>query len=265
MIILSSTNSGVVSSIIPYDVSARNYIRNVEAQDGQPLEAILKKAINDFIVGCKNDGIWDAIKGSCILAGARTLNGALIPLVGNAPTNTTFISTDYDRKTGLITDGTKYLDLGYNNNDTTNLPQSDNHASIYINSLGAPTAGMVIFGTSLFGYEGALSFTYQSINGYNITNRTVAGVNNLTFNKFIGTAKTEHASFIVRTNGVTTSSSTSSGTTPSSGQIGLFGNGAGGNLCSSGLRISFYSLGKNLDLVKLDNRISTLMNIYANL
>jgi hypothetical protein len=52
-----------------------------------------------------------AIKASCILAGARTLAGALVPLAGAAPTNVgPFVSGDYNRKTGLVGDGsTKYL------------------------------------------------------------------------------------------------------------------------------------------------------------
>jgi len=54
------------------DADARQYIINVEEQDGQPLESGVRAAINDFVVGCKTDGIWDAIKASCILAGART-------------------------------------------------------------------------------------------------------------------------------------------------------------------------------------------------
>jgi hypothetical protein len=43
--------------------------------------------VNAFVKGCKADGIWSAIKASCILAGADTLAGALVPLVGAAPTN----------------------------------------------------------------------------------------------------------------------------------------------------------------------------------
>ena len=35
------------------------------------------------------------------MAGARTLAGALVPLVGPAPTNFNFVAGDYDRKTGL--------------------------------------------------------------------------------------------------------------------------------------------------------------------
>jgi hypothetical protein len=106
------------------DPDAEAYIAAVEAADlaadptAEPLETATKVAIHSFVKGCKADGIWPAIKASCILAGARTLNGALVPLAGTAPTNFNFISGDYNRKTGLVGDGsTKYLDS--NRNDTS--------------------------------------------------------------------------------------------------------------------------------------------------
>ena len=67
---------------VAYDTDAAAYITAVETADGQALETAVADAINAFVVGCKADGIWDAIKASCIMAGARTLNGALVPLVG---------------------------------------------------------------------------------------------------------------------------------------------------------------------------------------
>ena len=95
----------------PDEPEALAYIAAVEAADGETLEDGVKFAYNSFIKGCKADGIWDAIKASCILAGARTLNGALVPLAGIAPTNFNFVAGDYNRKTGLVGDGsTKYLD-----------------------------------------------------------------------------------------------------------------------------------------------------------
>jgi len=79
-----------VWSSFSYDADAAAYITAVETADGQALEENVKLAINSFVVGCKADGVWSAIKASCILAGARTLNGALTPLVGTAPTNANF-------------------------------------------------------------------------------------------------------------------------------------------------------------------------------
>lgn len=79
-----------ISVVVVFDPDAAAYIAAVEAADGQPLEPAVKTAINSFVVGCKADGIWAAIKAACILAGARTLSGALVPLAGTAPTNFNF-------------------------------------------------------------------------------------------------------------------------------------------------------------------------------
>ena len=121
-----------ISSVFTYDEDAGNYIQAVETADGQALESATRKAINDFVLGCKADGIWDAIKASCILAGARTLNGALVPLAGTAPTNYNFVAGDYDRKTGLVGNKvTKYLKANRNaNQDTLN----NNHVSVFISN-----------------------------------------------------------------------------------------------------------------------------------
>lgn len=121
-----------------YDTDAQSYITAVETADGQSLEVGVKDAINAFVVGCKSDGIWNAIKASCILAGARTTNGALVPLVGTAPTPNNFDlvgDTDYDRKTGLKGNGTnKYLNSNYS--DSTG-SQNNRHVSAYQAEAGA--------------------------------------------------------------------------------------------------------------------------------
>jgi hypothetical protein len=76
---------------------------------------------------------WDAIKASCILCGARTLAGALVPLVGTAPTNVAdnFVSGDYTRggaTPGLKGDGTSYLDSGRANDAD---PQDSKHLAFF--------------------------------------------------------------------------------------------------------------------------------------
>jgi hypothetical protein len=84
--------------------------------------------------GTKADGtFWDALKASCILCGARTLAGALVPLAGAAPTNNNFVDADYNRETGLKGDGsTKYLDSNRANNAD---PQDDQHVCVYASAL----------------------------------------------------------------------------------------------------------------------------------
>ena len=78
---------------------------------------------------------------------------------------------------------------------------------------------------------------------------------------FVGTSKsTSSAFFIARNNRANITSTTSTNATPSSGIYGVFGLGNGTYLYPSGLRISFYSLGRSLDLAKLDARISKFMS-----
>jgi len=112
-------DAAFVGGLTSYDADALAYIAAVEAADtaaGQSggLESGVKDAINALFVGCKADGTWSAIKASCILAGARTLSGALVPLVGPVPGNVgPFVSGDYNRKTGLKGNGTKNLLSNY--------------------------------------------------------------------------------------------------------------------------------------------------------
>ena len=125
------------------DADANAYMAAVEAADGEPLELGVRLAITDFVLGCKADGIWSAIKASCILAGARTLNGALVPLVGTAPTNNNFVSGDYNRKTGLVGDGsTKYL----NSNLLVNALSATSHALFAYGAITGNTGDITLMG-----------------------------------------------------------------------------------------------------------------------
>lgn len=112
-----------------YDADAQRYIEAVEAADGQRLELQARTAINDFVVGCKSDAIWDAFRCCVVLSGARTLSGALTPLVGPTPTNVNFVSADYNRRTGLIGNGTtKYINT---NLAASTIPRDNEHCSVY--------------------------------------------------------------------------------------------------------------------------------------
>jgi hypothetical protein len=117
-----------------FDADAAAYLRAVEAADGQALETPVKRAVDDFFRGTKADGTFGALKASCILCGARTLAGALVPLVGTAPTNVAdgFVSGDYTRggaTPGLKGDGTSYLD---SNRQASDDPLNDFHLSVHI-------------------------------------------------------------------------------------------------------------------------------------
>jgi hypothetical protein len=238
-----------------FDADASTYIEAVEAADTQTLETSVRYAINDFVIGCKQDGIWNAIKASCILAGARTLTGALVPLVGSAPTSFSFIAGDYNRKTGLIGDGsTKYLDSNRNNNAD---PQDSNHNAFYLTT--APSGNYRIMGTGS-GNPGS-----NLISGSSLTvttrNRTGTGTNlaaAISAPSLIGTSRASSSSYSARCGSVTQSISAASQSL-FSGNILLFQ--SGGTYANS--RIAFYSIGESLDLALLDARVTDLINTFA--
>jgi len=249
------------------DPDAAAYIAAVEAADEAEspgvgaLETATKVAIHSFVKGCKADGIWPAIKASCILAGARTLTGALVPLVGAAPTNFNFASGDYNRKTGLVGDGsTKYLDSNRNNNAD---PQNSKHLSIFVSS--ANTAGS----SATQGYIGSGLNTTGACHIFTNSagTRTIVRIHNeIGFDiasvfsiGFIGTSRSAETSSLGRAGSNNTNSSLTS-QVPQNQAIWVFGR----NLqVQSDARIAFYSIGESLDLALLDSRVTDLINAFA--
>ena len=245
------------------DTEARAYIEAVRIADGSYMERDVQVAINDFITGCKADGIWSAIKSSCLLMGARTLAGALTPLVGSAPTNVNngFVSGDYNRETGLVGDGVgKYLDSNRNVNAD---PQNSFHQSVYVTSaatgsmayIGAGAAGT---GSSQFDYVtgGSGTIGWRNRNGTGITQTSVGSPTGL-----IGTSRAASATYTSRVNGTSTGRSSTS-QTPHNGNSLVFARNSASNVAGlfSDARMAFYSIGESLDLALLDTRITTLYN-----
>ena len=254
------------SSYYKYDADALAYIKAVEAADTSRLETGVRIAINTFVVGCKADGIWNAIVASCIMAGARTVAGAIVPLRGNAPTNNNFVSGDYSRKLGLLgNNSNKYLATGYNNNDTTNFPQNDSHISCYVSASQTNASGVLV-GTNT-GIGGKLFFNHNSITNLFTRNRAISTSGSFAQAPlgFQGTSRNNSANFDVRFTGslgVGSSTQTASSTTPSNELLGVFASGAGAAFTSA--RMSFYSIGKSLTLSSLDSRVTTLMATLAS-
>jgi hypothetical protein len=258
----------------PMDPDAAAYITAVETADGQALEEKTKIAIDNFVLGCKADGIWTAIKASCILAGARTLNGALVSLVGTAPTNFNFVSGDYNRKTGLVGDGsTKYL----NSNRAGNAdPQNSFHLSTYSTTAHDPvlvgTAGGASIGNGSVGTTGA--------NNLGVAGGAVAA-DHKTFSRsrndtadfligpgrasitFQGQSRSSVSEYVVRVGGANYTQARSS-QTPLSTNIFVFGRNNAGALELPVIgRLAFYSIGESLDLALLDARVTDLINAFG--
>lgn len=240
----------------PMDSDAATYIAAVEAADGQALEEKTKFAIDNFVLGCKADGIWTAIKASCILAGARTLNGALVPLVGVAPTSFNFVAGDYNRKAGLVADntGAKYLDA---NRAATIDPQNSRHLAVW-RSLDSTAPNVGYLGNGIFG--GAAHLFRQGTNmvtrNNSSTQHTVAA-SLFTDPCFYGTSRSSSSEFNVRIKGLSYTQIAASQTLSSS-SFTLYR--VGSTTTNDQLRLAFYSIGEFLDLALLDARVTALIN-----
>lgn len=239
------------------DPDVKTYLSTIERIENQSLENNVKMAIHDFVVGCKVDEIWNSIKACCILAGARTLSGSLVPLKGTAPTNFNFVSGDYNRKTGLLGDGsTKYLNANRNNNVE---PQNNRHAATYLTS--APSQTSIYIGTTVATTPGssqlASSLTGNTGN-FSLSNTSVATVagQHLTLG-FRGATRTTGATITARVNATDTSLSLTSNS-PVSSPTYIYCRD--GNAVFSNARLAFYSIGEALNLALLDARVTQLIN-----
>jgi hypothetical protein len=249
-----------------FDADASTHIEAVEAADeaASPgigaLETGVRYAINDFVIDCKNDGIWSAIKASCILAGARTLAGALIPLAGTAPTkNGTEGGWNYNRKTGLKGNGTdNYLD---SNRGADADPASNLHASVFVNQ------AISLTNTSYYGVRTIVSGATRNgfilvTSGASLLSSVRSGYTTIgpsSATGFIGNGRNSSTVEQARISGATTLYNTTELNVGSLNTFVLAQNTFGSASAFADGRISFYSIGESLDLAKLDTRVSALI------
>jgi hypothetical protein len=249
------------------DPDAAAYITAVETADTEPLEEKTKIAIDNFVLGCKADGIWNAIKASCILAGARTLAGALVPLVGAAPTNVggLFVGDDYNRKTGLIGNGsTKHL-----NSNRLNQTDPQDNQSLGVYTSAAQSSGAAAYmGTALANTSGATHFgvDYSISSGFfrSRTALTTISVSNAhTATGLMGMSRSGSSGFNVRAAG-STSFGTATSQAPATGDVFVFGrNSSGAVNLPTNARLSYYWIGESLNLTLLDARVTDLINAFG--
>jgi len=224
----------------------------------------LANAINNFVVGCKQDGIWDPIKACCIMAAWDGLDGALYPLKGTAPTNYNFVAGDYDRETGLLSNGsTDYLDTNRANNAD---PQNNQHLAIYASATGNGTsvgAGSTDTGTSGVGRRNPSGFTNTAVlrsqNGGAPPSVDIDKTDVQWLSGLAGISRSSSTSFVGRSGG-TNKTFTIASQVPYSANIFVFGRNSGGSLNDpAASRLAFYSIGESLDLAALDTRVSNLI------
>ena len=249
-----------IPTSISFDEAALAYIAAVESADGATLEDAVKIAINSFVAGCKSDGIWNAIKASCILAGARSLSGALVPLVGAAPTSINFVSGDYNRKTGLVGNATtKYL----NSNRAADAdPQNNASLAIWV-STPATASNWYYLGALRSTPTPTVASGIATNVGLGLRSSGLVSAGNRTGTGLAGVSRTASNSSNWRWAGATgTSASVSTGTY--NGNIFVYGSNSNGVIgVRSNGRLAFYSIGESLDLALLDTRVSNLMTSLA--
>jgi hypothetical protein len=196
------------------------------------------------------------IKAMPIMAGARTLAGALVPVVGLAPTNFNFVAADYNRKTGLKGNGTnKYLHSNRVNNDD---PQNSKHLAVYATEEATSAANRFPSYIGLAARsDWSTIFRNQSNGSLQITiNSQLNRASTSSAAGFLGASRGASTSFTYRSSG-TTQTQTSTSSTPTTGAIYVFTDLSASNYTNA--RIAFYSIGESLDLALLDARVTALI------
>ncbi len=252
-----------------FDSDAAAYIAAVEAADSlslgyaQGLENKVKVAINNFVVGCKSDGIWTAIQASCIMSGARTISGALVPLKGSAPSNNGL--SPYNRINGINGGNGLFLDTNTTNFIDANI--NNGHLAIYSTVITNPNYAMAS-NTTLNGsvalrpYNGASSVFRLHSGGGNVdTTGAIAGFAGVSRNNSTqANAVYNTAGGIVGTTSIQNSVSPAGNTN----NIYVFAR-PNAPVLEYGERIAFYSVGTYIDLTLLSARLTTLMNSFSSI
>jgi hypothetical protein len=245
---------------VAYDADAAEYLRRVEAADGGPLEHRVRVAINTFVVSLKADGTWPSIRACCVMMGARTLAGALTPLVGVAPTNANFVSGDYNRRTGLVGNGST-KSLGSNRAQNAD-PQDDLHMAVYVTA--SPT-NINSFPFYLGLGSGGVGDVHVFVQGSDLLVRMRNGNADTFFGVgpsvgLVGVTRSGANWYAVSTRGTLRTFARASQTPRSESTRVLSGLNVGNGLAQfwSNARISYYSIGRYLDLPMLRARLDRL-------
>ena len=231
------------------DADATAYLSAVQTADGQALEPAVRDAITAFVIGCKLDGIWNAIRLSCILIGARTLAGALTPLRGGAVTNNNFVSGDYNRKTGLVGNGTnKSLSQAIPTGSYLN----DHSFSVFHSSLAGSAAAWACGNSSV--WYGFFASTPGQPNFRSSNNQLTHSQNRAA--GLIGASRNVSTEFICRNNQANETKVQNSAVPLSSGSWIVWGSGSP----PTSDRNVFYHFGQSINLALLDSRVTALSN-----
>ena len=248
---------GIGSQPLPTDADALDYLARVKTADGAGVETGVATAVDAFFRDTKAAGVFDALKACCILAGARTLAGALVPVVGDAPANVAdgFVEGDYSRTSGLTGDGaTTYLDSGRANNAD---PQNDKSLAAYISVLSTSAAAV----------RWSIGDSGNTVLGQDTSDKHYGRINDSEFSGpgsatpelgFVGVNRSDSANKNMRFGGVDYSIAANS-VTPSSVNLFVFRRNEPNIPGYSDATLAFYSIGTSLSLEDLDTAVTNLI------
>jgi hypothetical protein len=221
------------------------YILAVEAEDGEELE-------NEVLIPIVEFANWRIpFGGACsILSAARTINGALVPMVGPAPTAVNFVSADYNRLNGLTGANVsgKVIMTGY----TISLAQQNDHHAVFHCSVLPINVFRTLMGNGMATAVGVTVMSHlnpvSTCRVHSSLNAGSVGVLNFLLNPgFKGLARNSSAAYF-HSNGTTEVSVTRVTGVPLAQEMYLF-DIPGGAISSSG-SITMYSVGSFIDLTE---------------
>jgi hypothetical protein len=170
-----------------------------------------------------------------------------------------FVSDDYNRKTGLVGNGsTKYLNTNRPGNAD---PQNNSHCAVYVDTVNSTGANSAYAG-DLASSAGATNVGVTSANAIFFRCRSNASaVGGASATGLLGVSRNSSSAYTYIVSGSTTPVTTASDGV-STANMFIFGrnSGAGALAFASNGRINFYSIGESLNLTQLDSRVSALIN-----
>jgi hypothetical protein len=258
------------ASFVLYSGPVQDYIDRVIAADvaagnNLGLETAVRDAYSNFITNRINDGVFGTnggvlsqansiIKGAFIMGGAQTISGALVPLIGSAPTRSgTESGWNYNRKTGLRGNGTNN-DISSNRAANLN-PQNNAHIAIYttVDGQGCATGTTTGAETQLL-YSGTSRFFRVNVGA-----NDAAAIGSPSATGYWGASRPSATSILGRHNGINYTFSNNTSAAPGSAAIRIFSRGA--NFYTG--RILFWSTGENIDHTLSDTRLTALANAIS--
>jgi len=258
---------GIGSQPLPTDADALDYLSRMATADGAGVEVGVAVAVDAFFSALKaTPGLFDAIKASCILCGARTITGALVPLAGAAPSaEGGWAAGDYSRTAGLAGDGNAlYLDSNYLDNADGD---DDNHRAVYHTTTVAG-GGLIGVRTD----DGVSPFhgthLYQGTASLAARNRSTASIGHSTNDNsettFSALSRSSSAGYTFRSQGTSDFVTQDSDVSARGINVRIFGRGHDlvQNLFDGS--IAFYSIGTSVDLEALDTAVSNLISEIGN-